>query len=379
MAVYRSVDPRAEAMGEIQSVGEKKHFSLLSNPALDNSGREISAYFSYSDYQNYFFGKAKERTFGVTYNTGTIGSFGASMGSFSYNDVPFRLLLARLSSSIWIDPAVFSNFLTNEELYSLSYSNKISDIVNVGVTANLLVYNEFKNDFNAFYDFIDNKSKTTNNAAFFDIGLSKKFSMYEDEKRKYELNAGLQVTNVTGNKIRNIFVLYNPYNYNQIITLSFPSILRIGIENVLTFYKDNKDITLKTAIEYEDFLNAKTFSAIKFGAELSALSDLLSLRAGYYYRFAELKGTYDNPSYDDLYSYPYLYNYHFDYSQGHFTYGVGLNLDFKRLLNWSPIILIIDFVSIDPTFTEKFLPIGGGIFSSGDFQTVLARFKYIIE
>jgi len=343
--VYRSMDPRAEAMGKIQSVGENKYFNILSNPALDNSGKEISAYFSYSDDPYYSFLKASIRNFGVTYNIGTIGSFGASMESFNYGE------------------SEYLNFDATEELYSFSYSNKIADILNFGITANLIV---------------DNKFKITNNATFFDIGLSKKFSMYENEQLKHELNAGLQVINVTSKKIQRESI--RQYYY-PIVAMPFPSILRIGMEDVLTFYKNNdkdyKYVTLKTAIEYEDLLNAKTLSAIKFGAELITL-DLLSLRVGYYYRFEEYKGTYTY-YYNDAYL--YQWNYHYDYSKGQFTYGVGLNLDFKQLLNGPPLVLTIDFVSLDQSFKEQDLNEGDYIstFSFGNFQTVLARVRYIVE
>ena len=228
--VYRSMDPRAEAMGKIQSVGENKYFNILSNPALDNSGKEISAYFSYSDDPYYSFLKASIRNFGVTYNIGTIGSFGASMESFNYGE------------------SEYLNFDATEELYSFSYSNKIADILNFGITANLIV---------------DNKFKSSSNATFFDIGLSKKFSIYEDEQLKHGLNAGLQIINVTSKKIQND----PPLPVGQFARIPFPSILRIGLEDVLTFYKNNdkdyKYVTLKTAIEYEDLLNAKTLSTIK--------------------------------------------------------------------------------------------------------------------
>jgi len=340
-----NTDPRAEAMGKIQSVGEKKYFNLLSNPALDNSGKEISAYFSYSDPYN-LFAKARIRSVGVTYNTGTIGSFGASMENFNYGEHYYYYLNSYLNSD------------ATEELYSLSYSNKIFDILNFGITANLIVDNKFKSN--------------SSNATFFDIGLSKKFSMYENEQLKHELNAGVQIINVTSKKIHND----PPLPVGQFVRIPFPSILRIGLEDVLTFYKNNdkdyKYVTLKTAIEYEDLLNAKTLNTIKLGAELSTL-DLLSLRVGYYYRFEEYKGTY----YYGLYQ----YNYHYDYSKGQFTYGVGLNLDFKRLLNGPPMVLTIDFVSFEQTFKQKNLNEGGNTltFSLGNFETILVRFKHIIE
>jgi hypothetical protein len=366
IVLFRYTDPYAEAMGKIQSVGDRNYFTLLSNPAIDNSGKEISAYFSYGN-PYYVFDKAEISSFGVTYNTGTIGSFGLSMESFEYNQ----------KSS--------DDYYATDELYSFSYSNNIFDIVNFGIDVNLVADNRFKDK--------------SSNAFFFDIGLSKKFSMYEDENLKHELNSGLQIVNVTGKKIENEPI-------NQLYALPFPSVLRIGLEDVLTLYKNNdrdyKLITLKTAIEYEDLLNVRTLSTIKFGAELNTL-ELLSLRIGYYYRFEEYKGyyyVYDGVWYKANYHY-YDYsdgnvylkilppgwrveNYHHDYSNGCFTFGVGLNLDFKRLLNGPPIALTIDFVNLkQKTIRVEYIEEGDRSeiysYSFGNFHTVLARLRYHIN
>ena len=347
IVLYRSVDPRAEAMGKILSVGEQKSFTLLSNPALDNSGKETSVYFSYGN-PYYIFNKAEISSFGITYNIGTIGPFGLSMERFEYN----------LNTSYY-----GGNYYATEGLYSLSYSNSISDILNFGIAVNMVADNKFKD--------------RSSNAIFFDIGLSKKFSIYEYEKLKHQLNSGLQIINVTGKKIKNEPILYN----NQAFSIPFPSVLRIGLEDILTFYKnsdkDYKLITLKTAIEYEDLLNAKTLSTIKFGAELSTL-DLLSLRVGYYYRVEEYKVTDSYYDYGDILLYERIY--HYDYSNGCFTFGAGLNIDFKRLLNGPPITLSIDFVNLKQTIREKALSDGRSeTYSLGNFHTVLARWRYTIE
>jgi hypothetical protein len=336
IVLYRSVDPCAEAMGKILSVSDQKYFTLLSNPALDNSNKEVSTYFSYSN-PFYTYNKAEINSFGITYNKGSIGSVGFSMEifelGFNMGDLNYP----------------------EDKLYSLSYANSISNIFNFGINANLITGDNYR--------YGEEKKSAT--IGFFDIGLSKNIKLSESKTVKDEINIGLHITNIFGKKANN-----NTYSPDYILKIPFPSILRIGLENRIFFFENGKKnynfITLKSAIEYEDLLNFNTFNTIKFGAELTTL-DLLSVRIGYYYRFEHYK-------YSRNYGFG-SYNFEYDCDGGSFTFGAGLNIDFRRFLNDVPLSLIIDFVNMkQPLPLDKL-----GYVSIDNFHTVLARLRYHIN
>ena len=288
---------KTEAMGRIVPLNFDPYFISQSNPANLITTKGVAVFYSNSS-PFYGYSDATYNYAGVSYNNPTIGA------------IAFNLILFNSGYTIIIPSGGVSITLPFEEkryLYTLTYSNEIKDWFNFGISANLFVA-----DFGIDESFSD---------TFFEIGLSRNFTVIQNSELKDELTIGTQLKNIFNQSFSAV---------DQAQADAFPSIFRIGVSNSIEY--TDTDVFEKAyllgftiGLEYQDLLNSVKRTAYKVGGELSFL-DIIFLRSGYYN--------------ETTYS-----------SEGEledFTYGFGLKLDFEKYItNNFPLVLVFDFVTLE--------------------------------
>jgi len=303
---------KIEAMGKILSVSNDSYFVSQSNPATLVQNKVISAFYSHS--APYYLGKDLQFYYGgLSYNFTNIGAFAINMvwldmGEFYFTDID--------GNSEKVN--------TSRKILTLSYAREISGLFKLGINSNLFI-----DDFNPDESYY---------GSFFDLGILKDIHQIKNNTFENKISIGLYIKNIFNQGIdytSHVFVR----NSDQ--KEYFPSILRVGISNKLkyfnpAFYKKSHLIGLTTAFEYQNVINYKYKTAIKFGAELSVL-DFIIARCGY---FNESQLEASN-SKGELTS---------------FTYGFGINLEWSKLLNTnSPFLMTFDYTSLpQPTYIVDF-------------------------
>jgi len=303
---------KVEAMGKILSVGTESHFVSQSNPASLVQSKGLSAFYSHST--PYYLGKDFQFYYsGLSYNFINIGAFAINMiwldmGETFYTDIDGNSEKVNASRKI----------------LTLSYAREISGLFKLGINSNLFI-----DDFNPDESY---------NGSFFDLGILKDIHQIKNNTFENNTSIGLFIKNIFNQGIE--YSNYISVGHNDQKEY-FPSILRVGISNELKyfnpgFYNKSHLIGLTTAIEYQNVVNYKYKTAIKFGAELSFL-DLINARCGYFNE-SQLKAS---NSKGELTS---------------FTYGFGINLEWSKLLNTnSPFSMTFDYASLpQPTYVVDF-------------------------
>jgi hypothetical protein len=325
----RFAEAKNEAIGKILSVGNDSYFILFANPAINTNGKEVSAYYTNSShyYLNNDFGF---KYFGTTINIGDIGAFGFSMANYDWGK--FYYMTSESPNG--------KEYNASEKLYTFSYANSIGTLINFGVEANLYVDSRR-------YD-------KTPKETFFTVGLSKNIIVSDLKSAKDIFITGLQTINIFGQGME--------YENGTVAdggvlksTDYFPSIIRIGVENEYSYfdndiYSNSYLYRVRASLEYEDLLNYKYRTTYKLGAEISLLN-IFSLRCGYF--SSSLQNI--NNSRESL---------------ENFTYGAGLNLDFRELTKKIPFAFAIDYVSLEqPSYVTN-------INNWSNFNTIQARVRY---
>jgi len=296
---------KTEAMGRILTLNFDPYFVSQSNPANLVSTKGAAVFYSNSS-PFYGYTDATYNYAGVSYNNPTIGAFA------------FNFLVFNTGSTIfipqWGEPFTVP-FEEKRYIYTLTYSYKIQNWFSFGVNANLFVA-----DFGTDETFSD---------TFFEIGLSRNFSVIQNSELKDELTIATQLKNIFNQSFSTV---------DQAQADAFPSIFRIGVSNSIEY--TDTDVFEKSylfgftiGLEYQDLLNSGKRTAYKVGGELSFL-DIIFLRSGYYN-----ETTYSSEG-----------------ELGDFTYGFGLKLDFEKYItNNFPLVLIFDFVTLEqPSYWDNF-------------------------
>ena len=287
---------KTEAMGRILTLNFDPYFVSQSNPANLVNTKGVAVFYAYSS-PLYGLKDANYNYAGVSYNNSKIGAFAFNVLRFDYG-----LTFYQTGEH---DPIVIGTFEPTRELYTLTYSNEIKDWFSFGINANLFVM-------------VENESFTS---TFFEIGLSRNFTVIQNSELKDELTIGTQLKNIFNQSFSAV---------DQAQADAFPSIFRIGVSNSIEY--TDTDVFEKAyllgftiGLEYQDLLNSGKRTAYKVGGELSFL-DIIFLRSGYYN--------------ETTYS-----------SEGEledFTYGFGLKLDFEKYItNNFPLVLVFDFVTLE--------------------------------
>ena len=301
---------RIEAMGKILSVSSDSYFASQSNPASIMRTKGLSAFYSHStpyylaeDY-NFYFG-------GLSYIFSDVGAFA------------INFMWSEIGNSYFTYPdGTYKKYTPSKKLLTASYAREIPGIVKIGFNTNLFI-----DDFNP---------DKSNNGIFFDLGLLKEFNLYKSSNFEDNVSAGLFAKNIfnQGIDLSNNVVIRDLKEY-------FPSIVRVGISNDLNYfdksiYTESHLIGLTTAIEYQNVVNFKYRTAVKFGAELSLLN-ILFARCGYYNE-SQLKASNGKGELTD------------------FTYGFGLNMEGSKWIDTNlPLSIMIDYTSLQqPTYIVNF-------------------------
>jgi len=329
----RQPSAKTESMGRIVALDYDNNFLSQSNPASLISSKGISVYYSQSS-NLYLVENFIQYSGGISYNAGKLGAFAFNVQLLDWGEFDY----ASEGS-----PEVIGTFRSTDELYTLSYSNNVYNWFSVGVNANLL-------------KLLQGPNNSASGSTYFDIGLLRKFNLFDDSVINDCLTIGGQIKNVFGQEVEIIDIGEESY-YETL-----PIIFNIGISNKIEYF--NKSlwergylIGLTLGFEYQGLFNSEYRTAKKFGGELSVL-DVLYFRGGYYY---EIPTENDNC----LNCLGYIENT---------TFGFGVNIDFETLFKTDyPLTIKIDYIDIpQPTQVTDFD-------SWDNFQTISLIANYIIK
>lgn len=253
--------------------------------------------------------------YSASYNTGKYGAlafnyFRYTYGTFIYND-PFEV--------------GEQSFEPVNEIFSINYSYKFANDLAVGVNGNFFQYEMAPN--------------AEGNTFFFDLGAIKKFSI-NHSVYKQNIYAAISYNNILNQKAETEVSGYGQYEgaYSYTITDYLPSTLRISGAYEIKYDPDGwvlMPASLIASAEYQDMLNSKYNTMIKFGAELT-LMEIFKTRCGFYTEGHNDLGNSVNT--DRL---------------NEFTYGFGLSFPVYKLAPSVPLEINADYVNLkNPVYNK---------------------------
>lgn len=258
----RQPSARSEAMGQALVASYDGGFTLFYNPAGIILNQKLTASFSYAS-PYYLLTNANYNFLGFTYNIGNWGTIGISRFHFSFGE---NIYAASVD-----DPFIFSRSITPTTTFiTVSYAKEI--FTNLAIGLNFNFYSE---------NLLDTKSYPV------DIGLLKIIPIKREQENKQRLYFGVSIKNAFGSKINYSSQILMPgSSFKFSFEESLPIILRIGTSYELFLLKHHYLPNLYMfgvmfQIEYEDVLNDKYRTGIKFGSELSFF-EIFYFRSGYY-------------------------------------------------------------------------------------------------
>ncbi len=300
----RLASARTEAMGRIVTLDYDSYFVSNSNPAnlINSSG--VALFYSHSS--PFYLAKDLNYHFaGATYNSNKYGAFGFNVAVIDYG------MISYYTGANYPDlPLKYRGIRT---IYTVTYANGINGLLNYGVSGNL---------------FVDGISPDKNyQSTFFEIGISRSFTLINNSNINYNLIAATQIKNVFNQAMEYPSDYLSQKEY-------FPSIFRFGMSNSIQYsdqslYPKAYLVGFILGFEYQDLLNSQYRTAFKIGSELSLL-DILFFRAGFY---NEKQVMYVN-SKDKFES---------------FTYGFGVKIKLEDFLpSLLPLTIQLDYVNMEP-------------------------------
>ncbi|MCB0258097.1 MAG: PorV/PorQ family protein [Calditrichaeota bacterium] len=274
------VGARSLALGGSNVAYTKGLDALYWNPAgLSLMDRSAAGTFSTMQ----IFGDIDVNYLAIGLKAGALGSIGLSFKVFDFGDIP-------ITTNEDIEGANGATFAPSFFTAGLTYSRRLTDVIQVGATAKLV--NE-------------SVPRASASAVAFDVGIQ-----YHDLGGIDGVSFGLAVKNIGTNMqyAGSAFLTQatdagagrNDYRERPTATHQLPATVELGVGYQRNI-DENNSITFNTNFENQNFGNDN----FKFGIEYS-YSDLIALRGGY-------KFTDNVDSEDQLYT---------------FTLGVGLHYDF---------------------------------------------------
>jgi hypothetical protein len=316
--VARQPSPRAEAMGRGLAADNQNNFASYYNPALTSNGEGLKINTSFSK-RYYHADKAYWNYFGATYKLKNVGSFGISNYHYNYG--------YDLAITTPANPKGDGNtYQIYYDMTSLNFSREIVKDFSAGINITA----------------INHHNETTlitadkNIAYTIDLGVLKKFTLpsFSDANLSHSVNIGSSLYNITGAKF--VFTS-DPFGTGPSSgDVNLPVIFRGAVGYNLNmkgkvFGRSSNMFSVITNFEYEKILNTAKYDTYKAGAEFN-FHDLISLRAGYFSRVANLTHTVYSGNIGT-------------YSQ--FTYGAGIKIPVDLIFNISsPVSLSVDYVNL---------------------------------
>lgn len=269
-----------EAMGKINVVNNGDLASATFNPALLSGLRGFASH-------------------------GTIAS---SILDFEKSNISFVGMAARIHKRFKLG--------LSQHAYRFEAGNSlVPDVKYISKRTNLTMASEFAKNWNAGLNFSLHQSKFNDNveqgSLLLDFGILKEIKLGTKTD-----SFGLSF----GSSIMNFGYSSTEKNVNYIHPDKLPVTLRVGIAFDYLVKAKTKSRQLyifdtKFQFEYQDLLNALTYTAIRGGVQLRFL-EMLSIRAGYYREVQPNNGS--PPKLADV--------------MGTLTYGLGLNLPLDKLI-----------------------------------------------
>lgn len=269
------VGARSLALGGSNVAYTKGLDALYWNPAgLSLMDRSASGMFSTMQ----IFGDIDVNYLAIGLKAGALGSIGISFKVFDFGDIP-------ITTNEDIEGASGATFAPSFFTAGLTYSRRLTDVIQVGATAKLV--NE-------------SVPRASASAVAFDVGIQ-----YHDLGGIDGVSFGLAVKNIGTNMqyAGSAFLTQaadRSFQERPTATHQLPATVELGVGYQRNI-DENNSITFNTNFENQNFGNDN----FKFGVEYS-YSDLIALRGGYLF-------TDNVDSEDQLYT---------------FTLGVGLHYDF---------------------------------------------------
>ncbi|HEX2982898.1 MAG TPA: type IX secretion system membrane protein PorP/SprF [Ignavibacteriales bacterium] len=208
------------------------------------------------------------------------------------------------------------------EIFTINYSYKFANDLAIGVNGNFFNYEIGDQTFDPI---------------LLDIGVLKKFAI-GGELYKQNVYAGISFNNILNQKAEAEESGYNLYEgaYSYTITEYLPSTLRISGAYEIKYDPEGWTLmpaSLIASAEYQDMLNSKYYTMIKFGAELT-LMEIFKTRCGFYTQSNNDHGYSENVG-----------------RLNEFTYGFGLSFPIYKLAPSVPLEINADYVNLEnPTY-----------------------------
>jgi hypothetical protein len=298
---------RTEAMGKAYAPTEMEVNCIFKNPAGLGISRGLTTELSTSAP----YGAAEKARYfytGVGYTINKYLSVGVAMNRFSFGEIYFT------------DPTgyIMGKASPYEVDYAFAFASQPVKNFYLGANLNYLELN---------YPMIESKG-----AFYPDIGAIKLFEIGDVEKLKHKLFIGQSFSDFTKSSIKTSTLGIEYKN-----ELPFISRTQVGYSIIIADSAITKNQEATFIFEYEEVLNSKYQTAIRFGIEYK-LFKIIALRGGYY-RF----NVYDFglPEYNKS-------------DASSFTYGFGIILPFESISkNKLPLTLKFDFVNLQfPRYTQ---------------------------
>jgi hypothetical protein len=308
---------RAEAMGRGNGAVPGGSFQTYYNAAASSFTEGANAAYTKVDpayimAENWFY-----YNYGASYNTEKYGALAFNYlrytyGTYKYND-PYEV--------------GEQSFEPVNEIFSINYSYKLKCGLALGVNANFFQFEMAPN--------------ADGNTFFFDLGVLKKFAISEG-LYKQNAYAGISYNNLLNQKAETEVSGYNQYEgaYSYTITDYLPSTLRVSGAYEIKYDPEGWALmpaSLIASAEYQDMLNSKYYTMIKFGAELT-LFEIFKTRCGFYTEGHNDLGNSENT--DRL---------------NEFTYGFGLSFPVYKLAPSVPLEINADYVNLkNPVYNKVY-------------------------
>jgi hypothetical protein len=317
-AVYyfsgRQPSARAEAMGKGYVAVAGDIYSTFYNPAglCEINGLMFNA--SYAT-PFYLLEDATYSFLGIGYKFNRYFIIG--LNRWHYNE--------GLEVSYYDENDNFISFFPNISTYSLTIGSEPLEDFQIGINTNIFFEQVL------YYE--------TARTVYFDFGVIKKFSLFNNDLSKHKLNLAGSIINFNHSNYKREFdFIGREFEIEQ----DLPVIVRLGCAYEFTLNNSLSSSNPKTLgfllhTEYQDMLNYNYRTALRFGMELSFL-EILFLRSGYYNESVNDLGNPESNK-DKL---------------SDFTYGLGIQFPFIKLSNkYKRFNIRIDFTSMPQVSYRK--------------------------
>ena len=257
----RQPSARVEAMGKNFMAFDGSISSAFYNPAALSFNKGIS--FSYSNSGPYYGLNSAEYNFvGGMYTSEKYGTLGFSFYQYNPHFEPFSSGLTAFKQKV--------------TLYTVSYATELVPSLHLGINVNIFT---LWNKFPPREEILLEIGAINRKGIFPDIGILKSFN-FSRANMEHVINIGSSLFNATKEDFKQTTNIRGTRDKELPVTLRIGASYQSSLNRRTGHYKLNT-LSWFLAAEYQEILNSKYRSGLKFGGEITGF-EILKLRMGYY-------------------------------------------------------------------------------------------------